>query len=93
MLNPYMSIGGYTVVYDHWKIKIITKEKIDIWEGIIKLPKSLIIFLLQQQLSAPQEITVLLTNEEVGWLIDAICYSPDEKVWFLTLKNLYYLSK
>lgn len=88
-----MSVNGFTVVYDHWKIKIITKEKIDIREWILMLPKSLIQFILDQQLPSPLEISVLLLNEEVWWLIDAICYSPDEKSGFLTLKKLRYLSK
>lgn len=92
-INPYLSTNGYTVVFDHWKVKIITKDKIDIWEWVIKLPKTLIQFILEQQLPSPLEVSVLLTSEEVWWLIDAICYSPDEKIGFLTLKNLYYISK
>ena len=92
-INPYMSVNGYTIVYDHGKIRIITKDKIDVWDWTILLPKTLIQFILDQQLPSPLEVSVLLTNEEVWGLIDAICYSPDEKVGFLTLKNLRYLSK
>lgn len=92
-MSPYMTVGGYTVVYNSWKFKVITKDKIDIWEWIVKLPKSLIQFILDQQLPSPLEVSVLLLNEEVWWFIDAICYSPDEKVGFLTLKWLYYISK
>ena len=82
-----MSVNGYTIVFDHWKVKIITKEKIDIRDWTVMLPKSLI------QLPSPLEVSVLLLNEEVWGLIDAICYSPDEKIGFLTLKGLRYLSK
>lgn len=92
-INPYMSVNGYTVVYDRWKIRIITKDKIDVWDWTILLPKTLIQFILEQQLPSPLEVSVLLTNEEVWGLIDAICYSPDEKTGFLTLKQLRYLSK
>lgn len=92
-INPYMSVNGYTVVYDRWKIRIITKEKLDVWDWTILLPKTLIQFILDQQLPSPLEVSVLLTNEEVWGLIDAICYSPDEKVGFLTCKALHYLSK
>lgn len=92
-INPYMSVNGYTIVFDHWKVKIITKEKIDIWDWTVMLPKSLIQFILNQQLPSPLEVSVLLLNEEVWGLIDAICYSPDEKIGFLTLKGLRYLSK
>ena len=92
-MNPYKSVGGYTVVYNHWAIKIITKESIDVMDGTILLPKSLITFILEQDLPAPLEASILSLNEEVGCLIDAICYSPDEKTGFLTLKNMYYITK
>lgn len=92
-MNPYKSVAGYTVVYQAGKIKIITKEKIDVWDWTILLPKTLIQFILEQQLPSPLEMSVLLSNEEVWGFIDAICYSPDEKIGFLTLKNLYYISK
>lgn len=88
-----MSAGWFTVVFDHWKIRLITKEKIDIWDWTIMLPKSLIQFILSNDLASPLKISVLLLDEEVWWIVDAICYSPDEKVGFLTLKNLYYISK
>ena len=92
-INPYMSAGWFTIVFDHWKIKIITKEKIDIWEWVIMLPKSLVQFILSQSLPSPLEITILSLNDEVWGLIDAIGFSPDEKSWFLTCKNLYYITK
>lgn len=92
-MNPYKSVAGFTVVYQSGKIKVITKEKVDVWDWTILLPKTLIQFILEQQLPSPLEMSVLSPSEEVWWLIDAICYSPDEKIWFLTLKNLYYISK
>jgi len=92
-MNPYKSVWGYTVVYNHWAIKIITKEKIDVMDGTILLPKSLIAFILDQDLLAPLKATILSLNEEVGCVIDAICFSPDEKTGFLTLKNMYYITK
>lgn len=92
-INPYMSIGGYTIVFDYWKIKVITKEKIDVWEWIIMIPKGLVQFILSQQLPSPLEVTILTLNEEVWGLIDSIGFSPDEKSWFLLCKNLYYITK
>jgi hypothetical protein len=92
-LNPYKAVNGYTVVYDHWTIKIITKEKLDVMEWIIFLPKTLIQFILEFDLASPLKATVLSLNEEVWCNIDAICFSPDEKRGFLTLKNLYYMTK
>lgn len=92
-LNPYKSVNGYTVVYNHWTIKIITKDKLDAMEWVVYLPKSLIQFILEFDLTSPLKATVLSLNEEVGCLIDAICYSPDEKTGFLTLKNMYYITK
>lgn len=92
-INPYMSAGWFTVVFDHWKIKVITKERLDIWDGIIMIPKSLVQFILSQSLPSPLEINVLLLDEEVWWIIDAIGFSPDERQWFLTCKNLYYITK
>lgn len=92
-INPYKSVNGYTVVYDHWTIKIITKDKIDVMEWVIFLPKSLIQFILECDLPSPLKASVLLLNEEVGCNIDAICFSPDEKRGFLTLKNLYYMTR
>ena len=92
-INPYMSAGWFTVVFDHWKIRVITKEKFDIWDWTIMLPKSLIQFILSNDLASPLKISVLLLDEEVGWIIDAVGFSPDEKAGFLTCKNLYYISK
>lgn len=92
-INPYKSINGCSVVYDRWTIKIIIKEKIDVWDWVVYLPKWLIQFILEQDLPSPLKASVLSVNEEVGCLIDAICFSPDEKIGFLTLKNLYYITK
>lgn len=92
-MNSYESAGGYTVMFQKGTVKIITKEKVDVWDGVLMLPKSLIVYILQQQLPSPLKFSVLSLNEEVGWIIDAICFSPDEKQGFLTLKGLYYLSK
>ena len=92
-INPYKSVNGYTVVYNHWAIKIITKDKIDVMEWVVYLPKLLIQFILENDLPSPLKASVLSLNEEVGCLIDAICFSPDEKIGFLTLKNLYYITK
>ena len=92
-INPYKSVNGYTVVYNHWTIKIITKDKIDVMEWVVYLPKSLIQFILEQDIPSPLKASVLSLNEEVWCLIDAICFSPDEKIGFLTLKNLYYITK
>ena len=92
-INPYKSINGCSVVYDRWTIKIIIKEKIDVWDWVVYLPKWLIQFILEQDLPSPLKASVLSVNEEVGCLIDAICFSPDEKIGFLTLKNLFYITK
>lgn len=92
-ISPYKSVNGYTVVYNHWTIKIITKDKIDVMEWVVYLPKLLIQFILENDLPSPLKASVLSLNEEVGCLIDAICFSPDEKIGFLTLKNLYYITK
>ena len=92
-INPYKSVNGYTVVYNRWTIKIITKDILDVMEWVVYLPKSLIQFILEFDLTSPLKATVLSLNEEVGCLIDAICYSPDEKTGFLTLKNMYYITR
>lgn len=91
-INPYKSVNGYTVVYNHWTIKIITKDKLDVMEWVVYLPKLLIQFILEFDLTSPLKATILSLNEEVGCNIDAICYSPDEKIGFLTLKNMYYIT-
>lgn len=90
---PYKSINGCSVVYDRGTIKIIIKEKIDVWEWVVYLPKWLIQFILEQDLLSPLKASILSVNEEVGCIVDAICFSPDEKTGFLTLKNLYYITK
>ena len=90
---PYKSINGCSVVYDRWTIKIIIKEKVDVWEWVVYLPKWLIQFILEQDLPSPLKASILSVNEEVGCIVDAICFSPDEKTGFLTIKNLYYITK
>lgn len=92
-INPYKSINGYTVVYDRWTIKIITRDNLDAMEWVVYLPKWLIQFILEQDLPSPLKASVLSTNEEVWCVVDAVCFSPDEKTGFLTLKNLYYITK
>jgi hypothetical protein len=92
-MNPYKSARWYTVVYNKWKISIITKDKIDVMDWVIFLPLELIQFILSLPIPSPLEVSVLLTDEEIWGLIDAICYSPDEQRWFLTLKNLFYISR
>lgn len=92
-ISPYKSVNGYTVVYNHWTIKIITRDKLDVMEWVVYLPKTLIQFILDFDLPSPLEASVLSLNEEVWCHIDAICFSPDEKIGFLTLKNLYYITK
>lgn len=91
-ISPYKAVNGYTIVYDHWVIKIITRDKLDVMEWVVYLPKTLIQFILEQDLPSPLKASVVTVNEEVGCEIDAICFSPDEKTGFLTLKNLYYIT-
>ncbi len=67
--------------------------KSDVRDWVVYLPKWLIQFILEQDLPSPLKASVLSDNEEVGCVIDAICFSPDEKTGFLTLKNLYYITK
>lgn len=92
-LNPYKSVNGYTVVYNHGAIKIITKDKLDVMDWVVFLPKSLIQFILEFDLPSPLKASVLSLNEEVGCDIDSLCYSPDEKRGFLLCKNMYYITK
>ena len=82
-ISPYKAVNGYTIVYDHWAIKIITRDKLDVMEWVVYLPKTLIQFILEQDLPSPLKASVVTVNEEVG------C---DEKTGFLTLKNLYYIT-
>lgn len=92
-INPYKTANGYTIVYDNWTIKIITRHKIDAMDWVIYLPKTLIQFILEQNLPSPLKASILCPSDEVGFNIDAICFSPDEKTGFLTCKNLYYITK
>ena len=64
-INPYKSVNGYTVVYNHGAIKIITKDKIDVMEWVVYLPKLLIQFILENDLPSPLKASVLSLNEEV----------------------------
>ena len=68
-LNPYKAVNAYTVVYDHWTIKIITRDKLDVMEWVVYLPKSLIQFILEQDLPSPLQASVLSLNEEVWCLM------------------------
>lgn len=90
---PYQTAWWVSVIYVRWEIKIVTKNEIDVWSWVIYLPKSLIQFILNQQLSSPLKASILLTEEEIGFTIDAIWYSPDEKTGFIACKNLYYITK
>lgn len=92
-INAYESCKWYTVINDNGKIRITTKENIDAMDRTIILPKKLIMFILINDLPSPLTFSLLTPKEEVWWLIDAICYSPDMKEWFLTLKNLVYLTR
>lgn len=93
MISPYASVNWYSVVNNNWMIKIITKEQIDIMSWILYLPKELIIFILQQNLPSPCKMSILSLKDEAGWLIDAVCYSPDLQQWFITIKNMFYIIK
>lgn len=92
-MYPYKNKNWYTIIFSRDTVRIITKDKIDIMERLLYLPKELIIFILEQRLPSPLKVSLLVSNEEVWWLIDAICYSPDEEIGFLTLKELHYLSR
>jgi hypothetical protein len=48
---------------------------------------------MSQALPSPLPIVITTTVNEVWGVVDAICYSPDIKIGFLTLKNLYYITK
>lgn len=92
-LKPYASAKGYTVVYSNGAIKVITDKTSDVMDRVIFLPKALIKFILSFHLPSPLKIEIISHNEDIGGVIDAICFSPDEKRWFLTLKKLYYITK
>ena len=73
------------------QLKVITKNKIDPMDWLLELPKNLILWVVNQAIPSPLPIVVVTLDEEVGWLVDAFVYSPDEKKWYLTLKNLEYI--
>ena len=86
-----MSQSGLSVVM--WKegIRVIAKNNFDITEWVLNLPKELIVFILSNDV--PQLISIMnRKGEEIGWTIDAICYSPVEG-GFITYKNIFRISK
>lgn len=87
----YKSSQWYSVVYDQMQLKVITKNRIDPMDWLLELPKNLILWVVNQAIPSPLPIVVVTLNEEVRWLVDAFVYSPDEKKWYLTLKNLEYI--
>lgn len=87
----YKSSQWYSIVYDQMQLKVITKNKIDPMDWLLELPKNLILWVVNQAIPSPLPIVVVTLDEEVGWLVDAFVYSPDEKKWYLTLKNLEYI--
>ena len=89
-IQNYNSSQWYSIVYNNEVVKLITKNKIDIMDWVIALPKQLTLWLLEQQIPSPLPIIVTTLEEEVEWLIDAFVFSPDEKKRYLTLKNLHY---
>lgn len=89
---PYLSVSWVSVIINTTTIRIVTKKRVDVMQWIIYLPKELVAFMLQHDIHSPQPFTLLDNKEEVGWLIDAICFSPDEQTGFLTVKNLYYIT-
>lgn len=93
-IKPYVSCDWYTAIMEYDKVRLVTRSNIDVMEEkTFYLPKKVIQFIIQQTLPSPLPVIITTTQSEVGWLIDAICYSPDLKIGFLTLKNLYYLTK
>ena len=93
-IKPYISCDWYTAIIEYDKVRIITRENIDVMEErVFYLPKKITTFIMQQALPSPLPIVITTTQMEVGWVVDAICYSPDMKIGFLTLKNLYYITK
>lgn len=87
----YKSSQWYSVVYDQVQLKVITKNRIDPMDWLLELPKNLILWVVNQAIPSPLPIVVVTLDEEVRWLVDAFVYSPDEKKWYLTLKNLEYI--
>lgn len=87
----YNSSQGYSIVYDWKLVRLVTKFNIDPMDWVIELPKSLVLWILEQWLPSPLPIIVTTLDEEVEGLIDAFVYSPDEKKRYLTLKHLHYI--
>lgn len=93
-IKPYISCDWYTAIMEYDKVRIITRDNIDVMaEKVFYLPKKVTQFILWQSLPSPLPIIITTTQYEVKGLADAICYSPDLKIWFITCKNLYYLTK
>lgn len=93
-INKYESSNWYSVIYSNKDIKIVTKEKIDLEDDFIYLPKKLIKFILDlENLPSPLQFTLVTINEEIWWLVDMIWYSPDLQQGILFLKNIYYITR
>ena len=93
-IKPYISCDWYTAIIEYNKVRIVTKENIDVMEEkVFYLPKKVTTFIMSQALPSPLPIVITTTVNEVWGVVDAICYSPDIKIGFLTLKNLYYITK
>lgn len=93
-INKYESSNWYSVIYNNKDIKIVTKEKIDLEDDFIYLPKKLIKFILElENLPSPLQFTLVTIDEEVWWLVDMIWYSPDLQQGILFLKDIYYITR
>lgn len=93
-INKYESSNWYSVIYSNKDIKIVTKEKIDLEDDFIYLPKKLIKFILDlENLPSPLQFTLVTIDEEIWWLVDMIWYSPDLQQGILFLKNIYYITR
>lgn len=93
-INKYESSNWYSVIYSNKDIKIVTKEKIDLEDDFIYLPKKLIKFILElENLPSPLQFTLVTIDEEIWWLVDMIWYSPDLQQGILFLKNIYYITR
>lgn len=90
----YRTKWDATVIFRDWQIKVITWYNSDVMSWIIYLHKSLIQFILDKRLPSPLKIDIMILNwEEVWGVVDAIVYSPDERRWAITCKNMYYISR
>ncbi len=93
-INKYESSNWYSVIYSNKDIKIVTKEKIDLEDDFIYLPKKLIKFILDlENLPSPLQFTLVTIDEEIWWLVDMVWYSPDLQQGILFLKNIYYITR